>query len=128
MKNKLPKICYWCGEGVPKVSLTSEHVPPKCFFPKGYRNQLMTVPSCEKHNNDLSYLDEKFQFYFKAHKSNIVAKNDFLDKVVRGFKRKEKEGFVNSFNKNTGFGLINGKPTIFTKLEPFEPDIFIEKI
>lgn len=127
MKNNLPKICYWCGKGVLEVSLTTEHIPPKGFFPKGYRNNLMTVPSCEKHNNHFSELDEKFQFYLKAHRSNSVANNDFLDTVVRGLKRKEKEGFVKSFNKDTGFGLINGKPTIFTKLQPFEPDIFIEK-
>lgn len=128
MKNNLPKICYWCGIELTKPSINREHVPPLCFFPKGYRNNLMTVPSCEKHNNHLSKLDEKFQFYLKAHRSNSVANNDFLDTVVRGLKRKEKEGFVNSFNKNTGFGSINVSPYIFSKLEPHEPDVFIEKI
>jgi hypothetical protein len=33
---------------------TREHVPPKSFFPKGYRENLVTVPSCSAHNNDLS--------------------------------------------------------------------------
>ena len=128
MKNNLPKICYWCGIELTKPSINREHVPPLCFFPKGYRNNLMTVPSCEKHNNHLSKLDEKFQFYLKAHRSNSVANNDFLDTVVRGLKRKEKEGFVKSFNDNTGIGSVNEKPQIFSKLEPFEPDTFIEKI
>ena len=128
MKNNLPKICYWCGIELSKDLLRKEHVPPKGFFPKGYRNDLMTVPSCEKHNNHLSKLDEKFQFYLKLHKTNNVANKDFLDTVVRGLERKEKEGFVNSFNKNTGFGFIIESLNLFSKLEPFEPDIFIEKI
>lgn len=128
MKNNLPKICYWCGIELSKTSIKREHVPPLGFFPKGYRNNLMTVPSCEKHNNHLSKLDEKFQFYLKMHRSNKVANNNFLDTVVRGLKRKEKQGFVNSFNKNTGIGFTNEKPTIFSKLEPFEADTFMEKI
>lgn len=128
MKNNLPKICYWCGIQLTKTSINREHVPPLGFFPKGYRNNLMTVPSCEKHNNYLSKLDEKFQFYLKSHRSNSVANNDFLDTVLRGLGRKEKKGFVKSFNENSGFGFINEKPQIFSKLEPFEADTFIEKI
>jgi hypothetical protein len=31
---------------------TKEHVPPYSFFPKGKRENLWTVPSCEKHNLD----------------------------------------------------------------------------
>lgn len=70
MKNKLPKICYWCGIELTKDENKREHVPPLGFFPKGYRNNLIRVPSCEKHNNNFSALDEKFQFYLKAQKSN----------------------------------------------------------
>jgi hypothetical protein len=33
---------------------TREHVPPKAFFPSGYRQNLVTVPSCEVHNHDQS--------------------------------------------------------------------------
>lgn len=59
-------ICYWCG----KPATSKEHVPPKCLFPelrdsklysnKNFRNNLITVPSCEEHNskkfNDDEYL------------------------------------------------------------------------
>lgn len=128
MKNNLPKICYWCGIELNKETTRREHVPPLGFFPKAYRNNLMTVPACEKHNNNFSQLDEKFQFYLKAHRSNSVANNDFLDKVVRGLRRKEKEGFLKSLSNNTGIGSLNEKPQIFTKLEPFEADTFMEKI
>lgn len=68
-ENNLPKIFYWCGIELTKDENKREHVPPLGFFPKGYRNNLIRVPSCEKHNNNFPALDEKFQFYLKAHKS-----------------------------------------------------------
>ena len=40
--------CYMCdADGV-----TREHVPPLSFFPKGFRTNLWTVPSCAAHNLD----------------------------------------------------------------------------
>ena len=38
----------------------------KSFFPKDKRNELIKVPSCKKHNEELSKLDEKFRFFFQA--------------------------------------------------------------
>src|SRR6266540_358166 len=38
--------CYNCNDG----DTTREHVPPLSFFPKGFRTNLWTVPSCERHN------------------------------------------------------------------------------
>jgi len=32
------------------VATSAEHAPPDCFFPEGYRSNLITVPSCAKHN------------------------------------------------------------------------------
>jgi len=50
--------CYYCGES----STSIEHVPPKCFFPKedrsSYKIDLITVPSCDKHNLEKSKDDE----------------------------------------------------------------------
>jgi len=34
----------------PAVATTREHAPPQCFFPEGYRNNLVTVPLCPEHN------------------------------------------------------------------------------
>ncbi len=52
MKNNKGR-CYCCG--APATS--EEHVPPKGLFPKAkdipntkFREKLITVPSCEKHN------------------------------------------------------------------------------
>jgi hypothetical protein len=50
------KTCYMCDF----PSTTSEHAPPDCFFPAGHRINLITVPSCEEHNNknsmDVEYI------------------------------------------------------------------------
>src|SRR5713226_181962 len=42
--------CYMCEA----IATSVEHVPPKCFFPKGYRANLITVPSCTAHNEQNS--------------------------------------------------------------------------
>jgi hypothetical protein len=39
--------CYMC----PAPATTREHAPPKCFFPEGFRTNLITVPSCPDHNS-----------------------------------------------------------------------------
>ncbi len=54
MSIKPPNKCYMCEENRTSI----EHVPPKCIFPKGFRQNLITVPSCEKHNLGKSQDDE----------------------------------------------------------------------
>lgn len=44
--------CYY--QGCKQGGITKEHVPPKSFFPKDQRKQLLTVPSCTLHNNSKS--------------------------------------------------------------------------
>lgn len=58
------EVCYWCG----KLATSREHVPPKCLFPEGkdvkniytqsFRENLITVPSCDEHNMKKSHEDE----------------------------------------------------------------------
>ncbi|MCT4599136.1 MAG: hypothetical protein N4A50_14810, partial [Vallitalea sp.] len=70
-------ICYWCGE----LATSREHVPPKCLFPENkdvkdiysqsFRNNLITVPSCDKHNMKKSHDDE----YLMACLSGRVGNN-----------------------------------------------------
>jgi len=88
----------------------------------------MTVPSCSAHNNNFSELDEKFQFFIKAYRTNEVAINDLNTRVRRGFERKEKESFVRNLEENTRSGTIYGKPHWFFPLEQNEAELFIEKI
>lgn len=46
--------CYFCGGEVSGV----EHIPPRSFFPKGKRQSLITVDSCDTHNQAKSKEDE----------------------------------------------------------------------
>jgi hypothetical protein len=41
--------CYY--QGCIEQGITREHIPPKAFFPKGEKDQLLTVKSCAEHNN-----------------------------------------------------------------------------
>ena len=50
MTRQSPMLCYAC----PKSATTKEHVPPLSFFPEDQRKNLITVPSCEDHNNSNS--------------------------------------------------------------------------
>jgi hypothetical protein len=71
-------ICYWCG----KVSTSLEHIPPKCLFPEkkdtehifnqSFREELITVPSCDLHNSKKSKDDE----YLLVCLSAMVGNND----------------------------------------------------
>lgn len=70
---------------------SKEHVPPKCFFPKSqdtsgskdYRKNLITVPSCDKHNSQKSQDDE----YLRMLVTNICSGNKeadlLLDKSIK---------------------------------------------
>jgi hypothetical protein len=44
--------CYF--QCCSKEGNTKEHIPPKAFFPKDQREQLITVRSCKDHNTDKS--------------------------------------------------------------------------
>lgn len=74
---KKDELCYWCG----KLATSREHVPPKSLFPENkdikmisnnsYRNNLITVPSCDEHNMSKSNDDE----YLMACLSGRVGNN-----------------------------------------------------
>jgi len=49
-------LCVYCCE---KLKETSDHVPPKSFFPKPRPSDLITVPSCLRCNHDVGE-DEEF--------------------------------------------------------------------
>jgi len=58
--------CYMCDA----LATTKEHIPPKALFLKqkdllrefSLRKELITVPSCEEHNNNKSKDDEYFVY------------------------------------------------------------------
>lgn len=104
--------CYMCD--LPETS--SEHVPPKCFFPeqkdlgKDYRKNLLSVPSCNLHNSEKSKDDEYLRFVITSHYDNKpVAQKQFSTKIMRSVKRKPSMfGFVT----NNYPILVNGQPSI----------------
>lgn len=105
---KLKKeYCYWCGN----EATTREHVPPKCLFPENkdtenyyktdFRKNLITVPSCLKHNTDKSGDDE----YFFNNITPLIGNNDIAyihshTKLSRSYIRNpnlidvKKEGYI----------------------------------
>lgn len=72
--------CYACDQ----PATTKEHAPPSSFFPKGERNNLITVPSCREHNNDQSkdveYARNVITIMFGV---NEVGQQHFSDKSLR---------------------------------------------
>lgn len=76
--------CYCCGS----IDTSREHLPPKCLFEKP-RPNLITVPSCDRHNSEKSKDDEYFRWFIAtASSEDEKAKNLAKTKVIRAFKRK----------------------------------------
>lgn len=73
--------CYF--QGCNENGITKEHIPPSSFFPKGERDELLTVKSCVAHNNAKSKDDLYVlaQICMNASPSNR-AREVFLQKVM----------------------------------------------
>ena len=79
-------FCYVCG----KTTTSKEHVPAKCFFPEdsAYRKQLITVPSCNEHNENTSKDDEYVRNVITIfYQNNPIAFQQFMNKVVKSLSR-----------------------------------------
>lgn len=85
------RTCYMCES----EATSDEHAPPKCLFPerkdtsnqKDYRINLITVPSCDKHNSAKSHHDEYLlQTLSGSYTSSNVGLTQFISKVDRSFK------------------------------------------
>lgn len=111
MENKIIKeldynsnTCYRCS----KFPTSKEHVPPVCLFPekkdnptKDFRRNLITVPSCKKHNSKKSNNDEfllvclassiqtnnhGYKHYSTKIKRTLTRSNyKFLDKIIKDY-------------------------------------------
>ena len=102
MYKQFPNICYECGIPLDQESLTKEHVPPKCFFPKSDKASLITVPSCIEHNggksNDDEYLLQMISIQIQA---NEKGQNIAQEKAIRGILRNKKRTKELANNANT---------------------------
>lgn len=87
ISNTLDKICYRCNT----IATSVEHVPAKCFFPKEHRKNLITVPSCEQHNQETSKDDEYVRGIIVASKgNNKMAKIHWKGMVRQTFLKRPK--------------------------------------
>lgn len=94
MYQHLPNICYDCGKPLDHNTLTKEHVPPKCLFPKEDRDFLITVPSCIDHNGGKSGNDEKLLQIISLQilaneKGQNIATNKGVKSILRNGKRRK---------------------------------------
>lgn len=79
------KKCYVCRE----PATTREHVPPQSFFDEGNRKDLITVPSCEKHNNSNSdAVDYVRRIITSSVHINEAGHTVLIDKVFRSLDKK----------------------------------------
>lgn len=82
------QTCYCCDD----LATSREHVPPKCIFPKAdpktninYRENLLTVPSCEAHNQTKTRDDEYLRAVLTmCIGADAVASRYFSESVLRG--------------------------------------------
>lgn len=77
--------CYYCG----KKATTKEHIPPVCFFPKGSKFGLFTVPACDEHNNAKSKDDEYVKVLLTT-SADLMLRDDLhpvIDKSERALAR-----------------------------------------
>ena len=80
--------CYCCNND----TISREHLPPRCIFPSPRPSNMITVPSCDKHNLEKSKDDEYFRWFIAtacAEKSPL-AYQLLKEKVIRGLRRKPK--------------------------------------
>ena len=87
------ETCYMCSN----QKSSREHAPPKCLFPelkdleKGQelRKNLISVPSCDRHNSRKSEDDEYLLAVLTLNlPANETAVDHFSTKVIRSYQRK----------------------------------------
>lgn len=122
MVSKPVETCYMCDE--PRYN--RDHVPPQCIFPEqkdsdgvDYRKNLIRVPSCEKHNNQMSGDDQEFHVVIASHfLNNLRVQTIQQKKVVRTLrenKRLWRELVGKGFQKEGHTGV--GEKIVMIKLE-----------
>lgn len=96
-----PKQCYMCDEN----PTSREHVPPKCLFKKGFKENLITVPSCNEHNLNKSHDDE----YLKDILGSCIIESDNNE-----YQNALKNSIDRSYERNSNFrkDIINSTFTI----------------
>ena len=102
----MPK-CYMCDN----ESISVEHTPPRGFFPVGMRTNLITVPSCQTHNEDTSNDDEYVRNILTTSiENNQTSINHFFNKSLKSFQRNPVlAANVRNSLKDVSFYKLNAK-------------------
>lgn len=116
------KKCYWCGGR----HSSDEHTPPKNLFPPDVRGNLITVPSCRKHNEDFHQLDERFRVYLQGASGSEIAARLFSDKTMRSLTRAP--GFRKSIMDAAQPARLDGEDTFALSITGEHHDAYFEKI
>lgn len=66
----------WCAICGIREATTRDHVPPKAIFHEPYPNNLITVPSCAKCNNDGSKFDAELRVVIGMHTARDSSRGD----------------------------------------------------
>lgn len=124
MKIKSGMTCYYCGN----EASSSEHVPPKCFFPKDRRDALIQVPACALHNEGTSKDDSYVLFIISSFiGNNAIGKTHSLDKGIKPVVRSEALQKVMSEN-SIGIFADSGDGLEATKMIKIDRDRFDAEI
>lgn len=77
--------CYCCN----KDAISREHIPPKCIFTDPRPSNMITIPSCDKHNLEKSKDDEYFRWFIVTTCAEFSSEAVQLlkGKVIRGLRR-----------------------------------------
>lgn len=71
--------CYWCGDD----HVSRIHVPPRCLFPEGPREKLITVPTCADHNENYSDDSEFLRAILMLVANDRPSLEAFIDRTLR---------------------------------------------
>lgn len=100
--------CYMCDGPATSV----EHAPAQCFFPKGYRVNLITVPSCSVHNNETSKDDEYVRgIVVSCSGNNNIALDHWRGSVRKSYLHSPKL-FLKTFNKQLGTTFFHDRKRV----------------
>lgn len=99
-----------------KQAVNREHAPPKCFFPATHRDNLISVPSCEAHNNE-NTLDVEYvrNMITTGYNTNALARQHFKDKVLPSFEKSPR--LREKTLKNAKPIIIDGQETGFAHID-----------
>lgn len=85
--------CFMCEE----AATGSDHIPPKGLFPKGRRQNLVTVPACDDHNKGYQDDDGVFMTWMpSAYLANAIGEAHFMESRTRALERPEAAGLIDA--------------------------------